>query len=141
MADGEKIRLLVVDDEVHFLHALSERLRLKNFDVTSVDSGESALKAAEHKIFDVAVVDLHMPGMNGQELLLALKERQQFLQILIFTGQGTYSKAMECMAMGAVTYLEKISNIEQVVEAINEAYTSKLISTYEQRAKDLRTRE
>ena len=38
------------------------------------------------KNFDVAVVDLHMSGMNGQELLLALKERQQLLQILVFTG-------------------------------------------------------
>lgn len=140
MADEEKIRLLVVDDEVAFLHALSERLRMKKFDVTSAESGESALQAAEHKTFDVAVVDLHMPGMNGQELLLALKERQQLLQILIFTGQGTLSKAMECMTMGAVTYLEKSANIEQVVEAINEAYTSKLISKYEQRAKELRAK-
>jgi DNA-binding NtrC family response regulator len=141
VTEYEKIRLLVVDDEVPFLHALSERLRLKNFDVTSADSGESALQAAGHKTFDVAVVDLHMPGMSGQELLLALKERQQFLQILIFTGQGTLSKAMECMTMGAVSYLEKTSNIDQVVEAINEAYTSKLISTYEQRAQELRARK
>lgn len=141
MTEKEKIRLLVVDDEVPFLHALSERLRLKDFDVTSADSGEAALQAAENKTFDVAVVDLHMPGMNGQELLLALKERQQFLQILIFTGQGTLSKAVECMTMGAVSYLEKTANIDQVVEAINEAYTSKLISTYEQRAQELRAKK
>ena len=138
MGDEKIIRLLIVDDEVPFLNAISERLRLKDFDVTSAENGEMAMEAALEKTFDVAVVDLHMPGMNGQELLTALKARHPFLQVLVLPGQGTVSTAMECMRMGATTYLEKPYDFAQLVEAIKEAYTSKLISKYEHQARELK---
>lgn len=138
MADDKTIKLLIVDDEVPFLNAVSERLRLKDFDVVSADSGEKALEAARLKAFDVAVVDLHMPGMDGRELLDALKEQHPFLQVLILTGQGTVSTAMECMRQGAVTYLEKPFNFDQLVEAVKEAYTAKMISQYEHKARELK---
>jgi DNA-binding NtrC family response regulator len=137
----ENIKLLIVDDEIHFLNAISERLRLKGFDVTSAENGEAAMDSAMKESFDVAVVDLHMPGMNGQELLKALKERHRFMQVLILTGQGTMTTAMECMRMGAATYIEKPYNFEQLVEAIREAYTSKMIKKFEHQAMELKNIE
>ncbi len=138
MADEKTIKVLIVDDEVSFLNAVSERLRLKGFEVFSADSGEKALEAAEQLSFDVAVVDLHMPGMTGQELLEALKVKHPFLQVLILTGQGTVRTAMECMRQGAVTYLEKPFNFDQLVDAVGEAFTAKLISQYEHQASELK---
>lgn len=138
MNEDQTIRLLIVDDEEAFLNVITQRLRLKEFDVTAASDGEQAMAAALEKPFDVAVVDLHMPGMNGQELLAALKDRHPFLQVLILTGQGTMGAAMECMRMGAATYLEKPYDFDQLVEAIRDAYTAKLISRYEHQARELK---
>jgi DNA-binding NtrC family response regulator len=141
MSDEKKIRLLIVDDEEGFLNAITQRLRLKDFDVTAASSGAAAVDAARKKTFDVAVVDLHMPGMNGQELLMALKDQHRFLQVLILTGQGTVSAAIECMKMGAATYLEKPYDFDQLVDAIKDAYTARLISKYEHQARELKAVE
>ena len=138
MSDEKTIRLLIVDDEDAFLKAISERLKLKGFDVTPASSGEMALAAARDNTFDVAVVDLHMPGITGQELLTALKQQHPFLQVLILTGQSTVTSAIECMKMGATTYLEKPYDFEQLVEAIKDAYTSKLIRKFEHQAQQLK---
>lgn len=141
MNEDQTIRLLIVDDEEAFLNVITQRLRLKDFDVTAASDGETAMAAALEKTFDVAVVDLHMPGMNGQELLAALKDRHPFLQVLILTGQGTMGAAMECMRLGAASYLEKPYNFDQLVEAIRDAYTAKLISRYEHQARELKAAE
>ena len=141
MNEDQTIRLLIVDDEEAFLNVITQRLRLKDFDVTAASDGEQAMAAALEKPFDVAVVDLHMPGMNGQELLAALKDRHPFLQVLILTGQGTMGAAMECMRMVAATYLEKPYDFDQLVEAIRDAYTAKLISRYEHQARELKAVE
>ncbi|MBW2172124.1 MAG: response regulator [Deltaproteobacteria bacterium] len=69
MSEGKSIKLLLVDDEVDFLKSLSERLSLRDFEVTTASEGKQAIKAAKKGHFDVAILDLRMPGMDGTEVL------------------------------------------------------------------------
>ena len=70
---ADKIKLLIVDDEVRFLDAIAKRLEMREFEVTKAANGVEALAAARADKFDVALLDLKMPGMNGQQVLEAIK--------------------------------------------------------------------
>ncbi|MCA1787610.1 MAG: response regulator, partial [Desulfobacteraceae bacterium] len=87
--DTEKIHLLLVDDEEKFLNALTDRLKLKFFDITPVTNGEDAIDVTKKAKFDVAVVDLQMPGIDGVQVLKALKKSHRFLEIIILSGHAT----------------------------------------------------
>lgn len=126
-----KIKLLIVDDEVKFLKSISERLKLKDFDVATASEGNQAIKVAKKEKFDVAIVDLKMPDMDGTEVLRILKKRHKFLQILILTGHASIDSAVECTKLGAFNYIEKPYNFEKLIEAIKEAYRARLKTKFE----------
>lgn len=131
MNQENQIKILMVDDEVKFLKAVSERLRLKGFDVTVATNGEEALAVAEKGLFDVAVVDLKMPGTDGTQLLKVLKERHRFLEIIMLTGHATIDSAVECTRLGAHKYLEKPYDFDKLVEALTETYQARLRKKFE----------
>lgn len=135
MNDENIIHLLLVDDEPRFLKTVSQRLALKNFDVTTASNGEEALDAAEKKLFDVAVLDLHMPGIDGARLLQILKERHKYLEIIILTGYGSVNSAVECTKLGACNYLEKPFDFDGLIEAIKDAYRERMQKKFEHNAK------
>lgn len=126
-----KIKLLIVDDEVKFLKSISERLKLKDFDVATASDGNQAIKVAKKEKFDVAILDLKMPDMDGTEVLRILKKRHKFLQILILTGHASIDSAVECTKLGAFNYIEKPYNFEKLIEAIKEAYRARLKTKFE----------
>lgn len=125
------IHLLMVDDEVKFLETLTDRLKLKLFDVTSATNGADAVKAAEKGRFDVAVVDLQMPGIDGVQLLELLKKGHKFLEIIILSGHATIETAVACTKLGAFKVLEKPCKFETLVDAIREAYEFRLKKKFE----------
>ena len=131
MTDIEKIHLLMVDDEEKFLNALTERLKLKFFDITPVTNGEDAIKVAQKAQFDVAVVDLQMPGIDGVELLKILKKSHRFLEIIILSGHATIDVAVECTKLGAFKVLEKPCSFDKLVETITAAYESRMKKKFE----------
>ena len=126
MSTENKIKLLIVDDEVEFLKAISSRFELQNFDVTTASNGKEAIVSAENGFFDVAIVDVDMPGMAGAQLLKTLKDRHKYLEIIILTGHATIDSAVESTKLGAFKYLEKPYAFEKLVEAIKEAYEARL---------------
>lgn len=126
-----KIKLLIVDDEVKFLQSISERLKLKDFDVTTASDGRQAVKVAKRGKFDVAILDLKMPDMDGTEVMTILKKRHKFLQILILTGHASIDSAVECTKLGAFNYIEKPYDFEKLIEAIKEAYKARLKRKFE----------
>ena len=75
MQNDKTINLLLVDDEPKFLQTVAKRLVLRDFDVTTASDGKEAILAAEKKLFDVAVLDLQLPGIDGARLLEILKEK------------------------------------------------------------------
>ncbi len=127
MADANKqIKLLIVDDDVKLLSTMSERLGLKDFDVSTATDGKSAIKVAKKGQFDVAILDLKMPGMDGLELLEILKKKHKYLEIIMLTGFASVDTAMEAGKLGAFGYLEKPYNFENLVEKLKDAYVARL---------------
>ena len=120
-----------MDDEFKFLKSISERLKLKDFDVATASDGNQAIKVAKKEKFDVAILDLKMPDMDGTEVLRILKKRHKFLQILILTGHASIDSAVECTKLGAFNYIEKPYDFEKLIEAIKEAYRARLKTKFE----------
>jgi DNA-binding NtrC family response regulator len=135
MSTENKINLLLVDDEVKFLQTISQRLTLKNFDVTTASNGKDAIEAAEKGFFDVAVVDFQMPGMDGTQVLQTLKEKHKYLEIIMLTGHATIDSAVACTKLGAFKYLEKPYDFENLVAVIKEAYENRLRKKFEHNQK------
>ncbi len=135
MSSENKIKLLIVDDEVEFLEAVSSRFELQNVDVTTASNGKEAIAAAENGFFDVAIVDVDMPGMTGAQLLKTLKDRHKYLEIIILTGHATIDSAVESTKLGAFKYLEKPYAFEKLVEAIKDAYEARLQRKFVHNAK------
>jgi DNA-binding NtrC family response regulator len=135
MSAENKIKLLMVDDEVKFLESISKRLELKNFDVTTASNGQEAIASAEKGLFDVAVVDFKMPGMDGAQVLKTLKANHKYLEIIMLTGHATVDSAVECTKLGAFKYLEKPYDFEKLVELIKEAYENRLKKKFEHNQK------
>jgi len=131
MAANEHIKLLIVDDEADFLAALGERLELRDFDVRQAVSGRQALDLCRREKFDLALVDLKMPGMDGKELLTRLKAEHRFLEVIILTGHGSYASAVECARLGAFTYLPKPFQLEELLEILKDAYAARLRKKFE----------
>jgi DNA-binding NtrC family response regulator len=131
MSSENKIKILLVDDEINFLQAIAERLTLKGFDVITASTGKEAVASAERDLFDVAVVDFQMPGMDGTQVLRVLKERHKYLEIIMLTGHATIDSAVESTKLGAFKYLEKPYNFEKLVEVIKQAYEARLEKKFE----------
>lgn len=121
-----KIKLLIVDDEEAFLNAIARRLEMRDFIVTKASNGGQALEAAEKNRFDLALVDLKMPGMNGQELLEILKRDHRHIEVVILTGHGSLDSAVECTKLGAFGYLPKPYEIEKLLETLRDAYQARM---------------
>jgi DNA-binding NtrC family response regulator len=120
-----KIRVFVVDDEEQFVHQLSERLRLRDYDVTTALSGEEALNTIKHYNFDVVILDVAMPGINGIETLREMKKLKPLTEVIMLTGHATVESAIEGMKLGAFDYLLKPTNTEDLVLKVNSAYARK----------------
>ena len=120
------IRVLLVDDEVDLLNTLSQRLESRDFQVTTVSNGEQAIKEAKIGKFDVAVVDLKMPGIDGVETQRRLREIQPFLQCIVLTGHGSIESALESGHEEAFQYLLKPVDYDNLVAVIKEAYEKKM---------------
>ena len=120
------IRILIVDDEVQFLKAVGERLELRGFGVVTATNGLDALEVADTQKFDLALVDLKMPGLNGQQVLEALKEKHSYLEVIILTGHGSLQSAVECTKLGAFGYLPKPYEFDKLVETLREAYEARM---------------
>jgi DNA-binding NtrC family response regulator len=126
MSEKSDIRVLLIDDEETLVEYLSKRLLREGYIVKATFSGEEAIEVANNDDFDVAVVDLKMPGMDGVETQKRLKKIQPFLQSIVLTGHGTIDTALESGKENAFKYLLKPIEYDNLVETINEAYEQKV---------------
>ncbi|KPA19428.1 response regulator receiver protein [Candidatus Magnetomorum sp. HK-1] len=133
-----KIRILLVDDEEKFLKTVSERLSIKGFKVTTAINSDNAIKAAKEDKFDVAILDLQMPGTSGAELLKLLKENHKFIEIIMLTGHASLDSAVECTKLGAFGYLEKPYDFDRLLETLKGAYEARLKKKYEHNQKRMK---
>ena len=74
----------------------------------------------------IAILDLKMPGMDGQELLKILKRAHKYLEVIILTGRGSFDSAVECTKLGAFGYLSKPYELDKLIDVLKQAYEARL---------------
>jgi len=126
MGENRYIRVLLIDDEQTLLEFLAKRLLREGFTVKVAFSGEEALQVVAEEDYDVAVVDLKMPGMDGIETQRRLKELQPSLQCIVLTGHGGYESGQETRQEEPYNYLFKPVEFESLMQTIRDAYQHKM---------------
>ncbi len=121
-SDKRAAKVLLADDEVSFVETMSKRLNLRNFDVLTAFDGDRALEQIEkRKDIEVVILDIRMPGKDGIQTLAEIKQKNPLVQVIMLTGHGDVSLAVESMKSGAFDYLTKPCDISQIVSAIESA--------------------
>jgi DNA-binding NtrC family response regulator len=116
------IHVLLVDDDESLRSALASELEASGFAVrTAVDAAE-AIRETDHGGFDVAIVDLNLPGMSGEELLRELRERSPSTEVVILTGHGTIENAVRTLKDGAYDFLTKPCNLDELEAILRRAF-------------------
>lgn len=123
--EGDRIKLLIVDDEVGYVNVLSNRLKKRNIDVTKTFSGTEGIQVLRRHDFDVAVLDLKMEDMDGIEVLKIFKKMDPKLAVIMLTGHGSEMAAKEGIEYGAFDYLLKPCELEELLAKIKEACQKK----------------
>ncbi|CAK8711822.1 MAG: response regulator [Candidatus Electrothrix sp. LOE1_4_5] len=119
-------KVLLVDDEEEFANLLARRLETRGIQVVAVSSGEEAVSLVDQRVFDVAVIDLSMPGIDGIETLKQIKAKRSDIEVLMLTGHATVAGGIEAMKQGASDFLQKPVEIEELLKKINKARQSHL---------------
>lgn len=115
------MEILLVDDEVDFVNVVSKRMAKRNIMVTGALSGTEAIQILRKKDFDLAVLDLKMEDMDGIEVLKVFKKMVPDMPVIMLTGHGSAMAAKEGLAHGAVDYLTKPYDLEELLNKILEA--------------------
>jgi two-component system response regulator AtoC len=114
-------RILVVDDEKSQRDMLAGFLEKEGYSVATAESGFEAIELCENRYFEVALIDLRMPGMDGIDLLQKLKEMNPEIQAIMITAHGSVETAVEAMKLGAYHYVNKPINLDELKLNINKA--------------------
>ena len=113
--------ILVVDDEPGVRSSVSGVLRDEGFDVDTADTGEECLEKANGASYDVIVLDIWLPGLDGLTTLQRLRERQIDSQVVIISGHGNIESAVRAIKMGAFDFIEKPLSLEKTVLVVRNA--------------------
>lgn len=111
-------RILAVDDQLYFRVFLEDLLRQEGYEVVTAESGTQALERFDAERFDLVLTDLVMPGMDGGELVQALKERRPDQDVMVVTSVGDVKTAVDAMKLGATDYLLKPIDKAALLRAI-----------------------
>lgn len=119
----DKMKLLIVDDEKDLCRILSERMNIL-YGVTPdvAFSGDEAVGMVKKKVYDVVILDIDMPGMNGMETLQKIKDVNKKIQVVMFTGHGTDETRRMAEVMGAFSYVDKIDGLPKLAPMVEGAY-------------------
>jgi len=122
MTNGKRIKLLIADDEKNFSLILQKELSRKNYDVSVANDGKSAVEFSEKVDYDVIVMDIMMPNLDGIQALKILKQTEPSPEVIMLTGNASVETAIEAMKAGAYDYLTKPCKIEELDVLIRKAY-------------------
>ena len=113
--------ILIVDDEPGVRSALGGVLRDEGYNVEAVESGEACLDRLSRRVFDIVVLDIWLPGMDGLATLARMRERQVDAQVVIISGHGNVESAVRAIKMGAFDFVEKPLSLEKTVLVVRNA--------------------
>jgi two-component system OmpR family response regulator len=124
----EEFKILVVDDEDDFRETIVKRLQKRKMTARGAESGEKALELIEAQPFDVVVLDVKMPGLDGIDTLREIKKRKPLIEVILLTGHASMESGIEGMKLGAYDFLMKPANLEELIEKMLQAYEKKMVS-------------
>ncbi len=130
----EAFRVLVVDDEPDFLETLVKRLKRRKVDASGVSSGVEAMQLLEQEHFDVVILDIRMPGMDGLETLREMKRKRPLMEVILLTGHASVESGMQGMQLGAFDYVMKPAELEDILEKVRQAFERKKL--HEEKVKE-----
>ena len=113
--------LLVVDDDLPFRERLSRSMEKKGFEVDSADSFSSAVEIIEKQKFDYAIVDMRLTDGSGLELIKKLQIKSPGTKSLLLTGYGNIATAVAAIKTGAIDYLPKPAEVDQIYDALTNS--------------------
>lgn len=122
---SEKSKILVVDDEEVVRLSHLRLLARDDCKVEAVWNGVDALREMERASFDLVLLDLRMPGMDGMSVLRLIKERWPESEVVVVTGYPSVETAKEAIRLGAYDYLAKPVNPDEMIKVASDAITQK----------------
>jgi len=147
VSSNPNINLLIAEDEKNLGVVLQKEMSRLGHQVTLVHDAEAAIKVASESEFDVALLDIMMPGRSGLEVLRELRQQEQPPEVLMMTGHATVETALQAMKLGAYDYLTKPCHIRELEAIINKAYEKRQLRvenlilqsrlTYKEKAPDI----
>jgi DNA-binding NtrC family response regulator len=118
----EKMKIMLVDDEERFLATTQKLLTKKGIDVVTAASGTEALEVLKTRHIHVVILDVKMPGMDGNETLKQIKTRFPLVEVIMLTGHATVESAIDGLKSGATDYLMKPTDIDELIKKATEAF-------------------
>ncbi len=117
------MRVLLVDDEQELVSTLAERLNMRGIDASWVSDSDSALEIIKTQQFDIALLDVKLPGMNGLDLKRLMEIEQPEMKFIFVTGHGSEEDFKACSAeSGQQFYLIKPVQIDVLISKLNEIF-------------------
>jgi DNA-binding NtrC family response regulator len=122
---NKKIKILVIDDDAVVRHSLLRVLAEEHCEVEQAWSGELALQTMARQAFDIVLLDLRMPGMNGVAVLERIKQQWPETEVIVITGHPEIETAKQAIRLGAYDYLSKPLGPDEVIDATRGALQHK----------------
>jgi DNA-binding response OmpR family regulator len=135
-------KILIVDDEEIARITLAEILRLEGYEIKTVGNGEEAVALLQSENFDVMILDLKMPGLNGMEVLRSAADALVDMSVIVLTAHGTIDSAIQAIRYRVHDYLLKPASPEQVIKSIEDALAKKrkVLPSIQEERKGLQSR-
>jgi DNA-binding NtrC family response regulator len=116
------MKILLVDDDQNFLSVAKKRLVKRGHTVQVASNESEVFKTLQAQIIHVVVLDVKMPGMSGIEILKEIKKKFPMVQVIMLTGVPTVGCAADSLKLGALSYLIKPVDIEELLQKIKKAH-------------------
>jgi DNA-binding NtrC family response regulator len=113
-------KILVVDDEISIQQLLFHLFDYQNYDVQLTSSGEEALEKLKNNSFDLIILDLKLPQIDGFQVLEQMRALKVNSKVLVITGYGSVDSAIKAIRLGASDYLEKPFNLDQLRSVVSK---------------------
>lgn len=114
--------MMLVDDEERYLQTTKKLLEKKGYQVITAQSGREALDTLKSQNIHVVILDVKMPGMDGNETLKAIKTLYPLVEVIMLTGHATVDSAIDGLKSGACDYLMKPADIDDIISKAEEAF-------------------
>lgn len=138
MKEKIQAKILLVDDEEDFVTSLARRLETRGMQVRTATRGQEAIDVVHNNRFDVVVLDLNMPGMDGLQTLEKLKEESPETEIIMLSGKGNIKTSTQAIKLGAEEFLEKPLEMSKLLQVITEAKDRRLIALEQKAQNDIK---